>query len=161
MASPVAGLADISLAAASRLVVSLSGPIEWEETAQLVWQRQGIATVRNFLEPALALALAGEMASVEGWCMLRLTDHPEWETAGFNRLDGVSAAQVWRVDGLARAIRTLAPQVLVAERFGPTLYELTRFGTDLWQSRVSKLARPSSSGPTLVQTKVVKSGAFK
>lgn len=149
MASPfataqVGSAADVGGKGA--LLLSLSGPVELVETARLIWKRQGIAVQRQIQDPAGALALAGEMAGQADWCMLRLTDHPEWETAGYNRLDGITAAQVWRFEGLARALKTLAPQVIVVERTGPTLFELTRFGSDLWNSRTKRSAGTQGSG---------------
>jgi len=124
----------------SVLCLCLSGKVEEADTAIATWKRKGMTVEKVIVDPAGALSLAGEMALIPGWCMLRMTDHPEFETAGFNRLERVSAAQVWRVDGLVRALKSLVPQVIVVERNGPTLYEITRFGADLWQSRQGKKA---------------------
>lgn len=111
------------------------GPREILEAARLSWRRRGIPVEEIWVEPAAVISVAAELASAGlTWCMLRLTDHPEWEAAGFNRLEGVRAAQVHRVDGMNRALQTLRPQVLVAEGQAATLYEMIRFGADLWKA---------------------------
>ncbi len=111
------------------------GPREILEAARLSWRRRGIPVEEVCAEPAAVVSIAAELASAGLiWCMLRLTDHPEWESAGFNRLEGVRAAHVHRVGGLSRALNTLKPQVLVAEGKTATLYEIIRFGADLWEA---------------------------
>lgn len=123
------------------------GPREILEAARLSWRRRGIPVEEIWVEPAAVISVAAELASAGlAWCMLRLTDHPEWESAGFNRLEGVRAAHVHRVDGMNRALQTLRPQVLVAEGQGATLYEIIRFGADLWEAHQTEAGK----GPGLI-----------
>ncbi len=117
------------------------------ETARLSWRKRGIPVEEIRAEPAAVISLAAELASAGlVWCILRLTDHPEWETASFNRLEGVRAAQVFRVEGMARAIKTLKPQVLVTDGRGATVYEIIRFGADLWQANRLGISENRSNG---------------
>ena len=132
------------------LVLAQYGPTDQREileAARLSWRKRGIPVEEIRAEPAAVISLAAELASAGlVWCILRLTDHPEWETASFNRLEGVRAAQVFRVEGMTRAIRTLKPQVLVTEGRGATVYEIIRFGADLWQANRQGISTNSSKG---------------
>ena len=132
------------------LVLAQYGPTDQREileAARLSWRKRGIPVEEIRAEPAAVISLAAELASAGlVWCILRLTDHPEWETASFNRLEGVRAAQVFRVEGMTRAIRTLKPQVLVTEGRGAMLYEIIRFGADLWQANRQGISTNSSKG---------------
>ncbi len=119
------------------------------EAARLSWRKRGIPVEEIKAEPSAVISLAAELASAGlVWCILRLTDHPEWETASFNRLDGVRAAQVFRVEGMTRALRTLKPQVLVTEGRSATIYEIIRFGADLWQANRQGLLAKTPIGST-------------
>lgn len=141
------------------------GPREILEAARLSWRRRGIPVEEICAEPAAVISVAAELVSAGlAWCMLRLTDHPEWESAGFNRLEGVRAAHVHRVEGMSRALETLQPQVLVAEGKGTTLYEMIRFGADLWEANRARIKtnNPGSKGTgPVVEGKNTFEGATK
>jgi hypothetical protein len=132
------------------------GPREILEAARLSWRRRGIPVEEICAEPAAVISVAAELVSAGlAWCMLRLTDHPEWESAGFNRLEGVRAAHVHRVDGMNRALQTLRPQVLVAEGQSATLYEIIRYGADLWEAHRAM----ANKGPEVLGQKHLKGAA--
>ena len=132
------------------------GPREILEAARLSWRRRGIPVEEICAEPAAVISVAAELVSAGlAWCMLRLSDHPEWESAGFNRLEGVRAAHVHRVDGMNRALQTLCPQVLVAECHSATLYEIIRYGADLWEAHRELV----NKGPEVVGQRHLKEAA--
>ena len=60
-----------------------------------------------------------------------------------------------RVDGMNRALQTLCPQVLVAECHSATLYEIIRYGADLWEAHRELV----NKGPEVVGQRHLKEAA--